>query len=146
MTTFEQNMGEMVRESGAPEAKKSLAMNYIRATGKIANGSRSCIEAVSDAIVAQTPILLELYLQSFPTINETTAMIAAHHEACATLHAEKHAAILEQIAHRRIDDDPSPINWPRLAFAALSKATWPGAVVTLAAMFRSEIQQILSAF
>jgi hypothetical protein len=37
MTTFEQNMGEMVRESGAPESKKSLAMNYVRATGKIAN-------------------------------------------------------------------------------------------------------------
>jgi hypothetical protein len=147
-TPFEEDMGNMVHESDAPESKKSLAMNYVRATGRLANGSRNSIEAVSDAIVAQTPILLEIYLQTFPTLPEAAAMIAAHHESCATLHAEKHAAILEQIAHRHADDEvpAGAINWPRLAFAAISKATWPGAVVTIAAMFRSEIQQILSTF
>ncbi len=139
MTPFEQNMGDMVKESHASEAKKSLAMNYVRASGKIANGSRNCIEALSDAMVAQTPIILELYLQTFPTMAETTAMIAAHHAACNAAHSAQLVAI-------RQSDAPAGMNWQRLAFAAISKATWPGAVVALAAMFRSEIQQILAAF
>jgi hypothetical protein len=140
-TPFEEDMGNMVHESDASESKKSLAMNYVRATGKLANGSRGNLEAVSDAIVAQTPILLEIYLQTFPTLTETTAMIAAHAASCATLHTEQLVAIRKGDA-----DTDSPLNWQRLAFAAISKATWPGAIVALAAMFRSEIQQILSAF
>ena len=136
MTPFEQNMGDMVHESEISEAKKSLAMTYVRAMGKIANGSRGSVEAVCDALIAQTPIMLEMYRESRVDIKTVEDAIVKHIANCPG-----------QIVLRRADgtDGTGVLNWQRLAFAAISKATWPGAVVTIAAMFRSEIQQILSA-
>jgi len=135
MTTFEQNMGDMVHESDISEAKKSLAMNYVRAMGKIANGSRGSVEAVCDALIAQTPIMIEMYRESRVDIKTVEDVIAKHIANCPG-----------QIILRRGEgsDGAGTLNWQRMAFAVVSKATWPGAVIVLAVMFRPEIQQILS--
>lgn len=140
MTPFEQNMGDMVRESNAPEAKKSLAMNYVRATGKIANGSKSCIEALSEAIVAQTPILLELYLQIFPTLAEVAALIEAHAAHCKLNKEHK-----ESIVRLRRDEggEDMPFNWKRLLFEFGARMGWPAAVVIISIIYRSEIVKLL---
>jgi hypothetical protein len=123
-------MGEMVRESGAPEAKKSLAMNFVRASGKLANGSRGSVEAVCDAFTAQTPILLELYLERRVDAQAVEEAIVKHISNCPG-------------QALRLRGDGGEMNWQRLAFAAISKATWPGVALCALVMYQEEIRAIL---
>jgi len=134
MTSFERDMGEMVRESHASESKKSLAMNFVRASGKLANGSRGNIEAVCDAFTAQTPILLELYLERRVDAETVEQAIVKHISNCPG-----------QALRRGESGDASGMNWQRLAFAAISKATWPGVALCALVMYQEEIRCILRA-
>jgi hypothetical protein len=119
-TAFEEDMNDMVRESHAPESKKSLAMNFVRASGKLANGSRGNIEAVCDAFIAQTPILLEMYLGECVTRDTVAGIIQDHVAKCP----------LNSVALRK--HDTGDIDWKRIAIAGLVNMGWPGAVLGVA--------------
>lgn len=134
MTSFEHDMGEMVKQSGVTEAKKTLAMSYVRATGKIANGSRGNVEALCDAMLAQTPIILEMYLERHAVATDIDTAILEHMERCKG-----------NMARRPEGCDALPVaSWQRLVFSVASKVTWPGAWMITALMFRDEISALIN--
>jgi hypothetical protein len=135
MTSFEHDMGEMVRESGVTEAKKTLAMNYVRATGKIANGSRGNVEALCDAMIAQTPIMLEMYLERHAQAQDVEEAIAAHLAACPA----KISGGGDNIAIAGM----TGMNWQRMIFSVATKVSWPGAWLITAFMFKDQIATLL---
>lgn len=136
MNSFEQNMGDMVRESDASDPAKSLAMTYVRKMGAIANGSRDDVGAVSDALAAQTPILLELYLRNTPTMGDVQAVVAKHVSTCAKKAASSHGPLHALSALSR----------PRFLMSMASRATWPFAVIVVSFMFKDEIAALLRSF
>lgn len=135
MTSFERDMGKMVRESRAPESKKSLAMNFVRASGKLANGSRGSVEAVCDAFTAQTPILLELYLERRVDAQAVEQAIVKHIANCPG------QAMLRR---SEVGDGLVGMNWQRLLFAVATKIGWPGAFVLSVFMLRDTIASLVA--
>lgn len=134
MTSFEHDMGEMVREAGATEAKKSLAMNYVRATGRIANGHRGNAEAICDAMIAQMPIILEMYLEPRLGLKDVEKAVAKHLSDCPA----------SKVAARKGDSaNVADFNWQRFLFAVGERLTWPGAAVAIALIFREPITALL---
>lgn len=144
---FAEDMAEMVRVSGATEAEKSLAMAYVRATGKIANGHKGNPDAMCDAMIAQTPILLEMYLARRVTRKDVEDCVARHVSDCP-------AGAAMRLRKGDRDDSGSGVdcgvgvglggfNWPRFAFALVAKGGWPGAVVVLGFYYKDLIEQLV---
>jgi hypothetical protein len=139
---FAADMGEMVKASSVSESKKTLAMNYVRETGRLANGSRGSVEAICDAFVAQTPILLEMYLADTPTkanVKQVVAEAVQHHiKDCPLKIEEMHSTM------KRRKSDTGATDWKRLSITALSNIGWPGALLGMVYFVSEMVKFILS--
>jgi len=137
-TSFEHDMGEMVRESKASESKRSLAMNYVRATGKISNGEKQNVSAISDAIIAQTPIMLELYLESRPTVEVISSMLDDQVRICPVRLRKDEVNLTATDAGMT-----EGVNWTRMLFQVVTKIGWPGAFVLIVYILRQPLTSFL---
>jgi len=140
MNSLEHDMGQMVREAKASEAKKSLAMNYVRQVGKISNQEEDAdITDLYSLVQAQIPIILEMYLE--PRVDSDTIeyAIQRHLVACP---------VALQVARRKDDDDLHPFNWQRMLFTVATKISWPGAAVIIVWLlqddFRTGVARLLT--
>jgi len=145
MTAFESDMRAMVAEADMSEAKRTLALAYVRDTGKLANGSRGSLEAVCDALVSQTPLFLEMYLAKNQSAADVDAAISRHLADCMSRHVAEATTVAPVIEHRRGQggDGPMGLNWRRLAHDTISRATWPSAAITLGAMYQDTVCKIV---
>ncbi len=137
---FMSDMGEMVRSSAVTESKKTLAMNYVREAGRLANGSRGSVEAVCDAFVAQTPILLEMYLADTPSKAAVKEIVSEavnqHIKDCPLKIDEMHNTI------SRRKSDTGSTDWKRIGITALTSMGWPGALLGMT-YFVSELVKFI---
>jgi len=129
-TQFLTDMSNMVEESTVTVSKKNLARTFVRDVSKLANGSRGSVEAICDALVAQTPILLEMYLADVPTHQAVKEIVSsavnAHIKDCPLKISELHSTM------RQRKSDSGETDWKRIGISALMKLGWPGASVGLA--------------
>jgi len=136
MTRFEEDMRQMVEHAGdsMSQEKRTLAMNYVRAVGNLANGSRGSLEALCDAMVVQQPIILGMFLQPSVTKADVDAVVARHASQCKES--------CQGIAKRgQGGTGPLGLNWQRLLFATLANLSWPAAIVivTIAVVFKEPL-------
>jgi len=129
-TQFAHDMTDMVEKSNVTISKKNLARIYVREAAKLANGSRGSIEAICDAFVAQTPILLEMYLTEVTTPEtlriEVEKAVAKHVADCPLKISQIHDTM------RMRKSDEGSTDWKRLGITAFQNLGWPGAVAMMA--------------
>jgi len=130
-------MRQMVEHAGdtMSQDKRTLAMNYVRAVGSLANGSRGSLESLCDAMIIQQPIILGMFLQPTITKADVDAVVEHHASQCR----ESCSGIAKRGEGGEGGEGPFGLNWQRLSFSMLSRIGWPGAIVTLAFLFKDEI-------
>ncbi len=129
-TQFFEDMSKMINDSHIDVSKKNLARAYVRDAAKLANGSRGSVEAICDAFVAQTPIMLEMYMKNTPTEETVKDIVSeavnSHIKDCPLKINELHSTM------RQRKSDGGETDWRRIGVSALMKLGWPGAAVGLA--------------
>ena len=133
-------ISDMIERSAVPEANKQIAREALRKLSLIDNGHKGSVEAVSNAVLSQAPLIMALYL-STPDLVEKAAEAAVkkHGDACP---AKMITAV--PIAERRTGD--GPFNWQRFAFSLAAKAGWPSATIVLGIFYRDLVREVVMRF
>ena len=132
-------ISDMIERSAVPEANKQIAREALRKLSLIDNGHKGSVEAVSNAVLSQAPLIMALYL-STPDLVEKAAEAAVkkHGEACPA------KALAVPVVDRRTGDEP--FNWQRFAFAMAAKAGWPSATIVLGIFYRDLVREVVMRF
>ncbi len=119
---------DIINNVDAPHAQKTICRNVLHACDPLENGGANSIQALSQALLAQTGILIEMYLRSYMSPAEMGQMIT---QAIAT--QAQHCAASKQTL----------VSWPQLIVTATSKMTWPGAMAFAIYILREPLVTIL---
>jgi len=131
-TPLQHDLGIMVGESDMSEAKKTLAMTYVREIGRISNGERNSVGAISDVLCAQAPMILELYKEQTVTREVLDKALQDHTAACPLQQPSKGKTIKLTSSH--------PVA------AALAAVGWPGAILGSAYALYLLVKEVVKVF
>ena len=117
-----------IEKQDCDEARKTVATQYVSSLRPLENGGAADIKAISAALIAQAPMLLEIYFRQHVTKSEVETAVAIHATECRAV-------------ERR--DGSTPINWRRLGFSTVSRIGWPAAVIYFLSTYREVVTRLL---